>query len=282
MAAVLFIYGGFSMDFILKQLNDLGFDTPLFLRSAVLLAIGSILLGSVGRFVFGKRSSLHCAVSSAIGILFVYAVTIVIYATGAELQNLIAPLPFVDISGQNLSIFIFAGAAFTDICSQVLDMVILAFLVNLLDGILPKGKNFFLWLLLRVLTVVGAMALHILCNWLIGLFLPQGLMQYAPMVLLALLAILLLVGCLKIVVGAVLTTVNPIIGILYTFFFANIVGKAVTKAALTAGILSGLVYLLNYIGVTTLSIAASVLVAYIPLVLALMIIWYVIGRLFDK
>ena len=270
------------MEFILNQLNNLGFDTPLFLRSAVLLTIGSILLGTVGRFVFGKRSSLHCAVSSAIGILFIYAVTIVIYATGANLQSIIAPLPFVDISGENLSIFIFEGAAFKDICSQILDMVILAFLVNLLDGILPKGKNFFLWLLLRVLTVVGAMALHILSNWLIGLFLPQGLMQYAPMVLLALLAVLLLVGSLKIIVGAVLTTVNPIIGILYTFFFANIVGKAITKAVLTAGILAGLVYLLNYIGVTVLSIAASILVAYIPLVLILLLVWFVIGKLFDK
>lgn len=270
------------MEFILKQLNDLGFDTPLFLRSAVLLAIGSILLGAAGRFIFGKRSTLHCAVSSAIGILFIYAVTIVVYATGVKLQDLIAPLPFIDISGESLSIFIFEGAVFTDICSQLLAMVILAFLVNLLDGLLPKGKNFFLWLLLRILTVVGAMALHILSNWLILLFLPQGLMQYAPMILLALLVILLLVGCLKIIVGAVLTTVNPIIGVLYTFFFANVVGRAVTKAVLTAGILTGLVYLLNYLGVTAISIAQAALIAYIPLVLVLLAAWYVVNRLFSK
>ncbi len=270
------------MEFVLKQLESLGFDTPLFLRSAVLLTIGSILLGAVGRFVFGKRSALHCAVSSAIGILFIYAVTIVIYATDAKLQGLIAPLPFLEISGEQLHIFVFDGTAFSDICSQLLDMVILAFLVNLLDGFLPRGKNFFLWLFLRILTVVGAMALHILTLWLIDLFVPQGLMQYAPMILLALLVVLLLVGSLKIIVGAVLTTVNPIIGILYTFFFANIVGKAVTKAVLTAGILAGLVYLLNYMGVTVLSIAEGVLVAYIPLVLILLIVWFVINRLFDK
>jgi len=270
------------MEFILNQLEALGFDIPLFLRSAVLLIIGSILLGTVGRFVFGKRSVLHCSVSSAIGILFIYAVTIVIYANGAKLQSLIAPLPFLELSGDQLRIFVFDGAVFTNICSQLLGMVILAFLVNLLDGFLPRGKNFFIWLLLRILTVAGAMVLHILCLWLIELFLPQDWMQYAPVILLALLILLLLVGSLKILVGAVLTTVNPIIGILYTFFFANIVGKAVTKAVLTAGILAGLVYLLNYLGVTVISIAEATLIAYIPLALILLLVWFVINRLFDK
>ncbi len=269
------------MNFILNQLESLGFDTPLFLRSAVLLTIGSILLGAIGRFVFGKRSSLHCAVSSAIGILFIYAVTIVIYAAGAELKTLVAPLPFISIEGEQLRIFAFSDAGLMDICSQVLSMVILAFLVNILDGILPRGKNIFLWLLLRAITVAGAMVLHVLAIWLMS-FLPVNVMQFAPIVLLALLVVLLLVGSLKIVVGAVLTTVNPIIGVLYTFFFANIVGKALTKAILTTGILSGLVYLLNYIGVSMLSIDSAALIAYIPLVLILLILWFVINKLFDK
>ena len=102
------------------------------------------------------------------------------------------------------------------------------------------------------------------------------------MVLLALLVILLLVGGLKIIVGAVLTTVNPIIGIVYTFFFANIVGKAITKAVLTTAILSGLVYLLGYLGVTIVSITEAALVAYIPLALVLLVVWFVITRLFEK
>lgn len=270
------------MDMILKQLDELGFDTPLFLRAAVLLAVASILLGAIGRFIFGKRSNIHCAVSSAIGILFVYAVTIVLHSAGAGFQKFIAPLPFVDIAGEHLRVFVFEGAEYTEICSQILSMVILAFLVNMLDSLLPRGKHFFGWLVLRVLTVVGAMALHLLSIWLFDLLLPQGFLQYAPMVLLALLAVLVLVGGLKIIVGAVLTTVNPIIGILYTFFFANIVGKAVTKAILTAAILSGLVYLLGYIGVTVISIAEAALIAYIPLALLLLIVWFVITKLFEK
>lgn len=270
------------MDFILHQLAQLGFNTPLFLRSALLLAVGSILLGAIGRFIFGKRSNIHCAASSAIGILFVYAVTIVLHSAGAEFQKLIVPLPFVDIAGEDLRIFAFEGAAHTEICSQLLSMVILAFLVNILDSVLPRGKHILSWLVLRVLTVAGAMVLHLLSIWLFGLLLPQGFMQYAPMILLALLVVLLLVGALKILVGAVLTTVNPIIGILYTFFFANIIGRAITKAVLTTGILAGLVYLLGRIGLTVISIAQAALVAYIPMVLILLAVWFIITRLFEK
>ena len=41
-------------------------------------------------------------------------------------------------------------------------------------------------------------------------------------ILLGLLILLLLVGALKIVIGALLATVNPRIGAFYTFFFATI------------------------------------------------------------
>lgn len=270
------------MEFIRDQLEVLGFDTSLFLRSAVLLAVGSIILGAVGRFVFGKRSNIHCAVSSAIGILFVYAVTIVLHSAGARFQAFIAPLPFVDISGDDLQVFTFTGAEYPQICSQLLSMVILAFLVNILDSVLPRGKRLFGWLLARILTVAGGIVLHLLSVWLLNVLLPQGLFQYAPIVLMALLAVLVLVGGLRIIVGAVLTTVNPIIGIIYTFFFANIVGKAITKAVLTTAILSGLVYLLNYIGVGAISISQAALMAYIPLALVLLVVWFVITRLFEK
>jgi hypothetical protein len=270
------------MEFILKQLETLDFDTDLFLKSAVLLAIGSILLGAVGRFVFGKRSNFLGAVSSAIAILFIYAVTIAMQCSGLDFRRFIVPLPFIEIVAEELRIFAFQSAEFTEICAQVLSLVILAFLVNILDGILPRGKNFFVWLFLRILTVAGSMILHTLSSFLLLVLLPGGFLQYAPIILLALLAVLLLVGGLKIIVGAVLTTVNPIIGILYTFFFANIVGKAITKAILTGGIVSALVYLLEYVGITVIPLLSEALVLYIPFALILLIVWFVIGKLFDR
>lgn len=266
------------MDQIKTMLESAGFDTDVFLKALLLLTVGTILLGAVGRFAFGKRSTLNRAVSSAIGILFVYALTVVLHSAGAEFKAFVAPLPFVSIRDTSLSLFSFQGADYTVICSQLLSMVILAFLANLIDSIMPRGKNLFTWLFCRCLTVVLAMLLHLVVTWLFTTYLPQGLVTYAPVILLALLLLLLLVGALKLIVGAVLSTVNPLIGAFYTFFFATVVGKALTKAVLTTAILSALVVALNYIGCTVVSIASAALIAYIPLLIVLLIVWYVVGR----
>lgn len=268
------------METIMEALLAIDFNWDLFLKSAAVLAVGSVLLGAVGRFAFGKKSILSCAVSSAIGILFMYAVTVVLYSAGAKFSAFIAPLPFVTFSGSQMELFSFTGADYTIICTQVLSTIVLAFLANLIDTVMPKGKNFFVWFLLRCITVVFALALHLLVTWLFTTYLPEGLVTYAPTILLGLLVLLLLVGALKLVVGAVLATVNPLIGAFYTFFFATIVGKALTKAMVTAAILSAIILALNYIGLTAVSIATAALIAYIPLLIVMLIIWYIVNKLF--
>lgn len=267
------------MEQIKALLDSAGFDTDVFLKALLILAVGTILLGAVGRFAFGKRSTLNKAVSSAIGILFVYALTVVLHSAGAEFQAYTAPLPFVNIKADHMALFSFQGSDYTVICSQILSMIILAFLANLIDGIMPRGKNLFTWLFFRCLTVVLAMGAHLIVTWLFTNYVPQGLVTYAPTILLGLLILLLLVGALKIVVGAVLSTVNPLIGAFYTFFFATLVGKALTKAILTTAILSALLAALNYIGCTVISIASAALIAYIPLLIVLLLVWYLVSRI---
>lgn len=267
------------MEEILSTLQALDFDWKQFGLTVLVLAVGSLLLSFVGKHVFGERSNLHHSISSAFEILFVYAATIVLYTAGAQFQSFIAPLPFIDISGSNLSIFCFRGAHYTNICSQVLSMVILAFFANLIDTIMPKGKKFFSWLILRVLTVALAMIAHVIITQVLSTYAPEGLMTYAPVILLGLLVVMLLVGALKLIVGALLSTVHPLIGAFYTFFFATVVGKALTKAVLTTILLSALVIALNYIGITVISIASAALIAYIPLLIILLLVWYLVTRI---
>ncbi len=255
------------------------FDFQNFWKALAVLAVGTIVLGTLGRFAFGKRSALNHSVSSAIGILFVYAATVVLYSMGARYQAFIAPLPFVHFSGTEMRLFNFFAADYTVICTQILSMIILAFLANLFDGILPKGKKLIGWLFFRCLTVVLAMAAHLAVDWLFTTYLPQGLVTYAPTIVLALLILLLGVGALKVVIGAILATVNPLIGAFYTFFFATIVGKALSKAILTTAILTAIILAMNYIGVAAVSIASAALIAYIPLLVILIAVWYVVGVL---
>lgn len=268
------------MDTITQFFNSIGFDFDSFWKAALVLLLGTFLLSVFGRFIFGKRSALNNAVSSAIGILFIYAITVILKSAGVQFAHLIAPLPFVSISGEQLVLFSFKGAHYTVICTEILNMIILSFLVNLADGWLPKGKNVISWLFFRCLTVVIGYLMHLIVVGLLSAYLPAGIMTYAPVILLALLVILLLTGALKILVGALLTTVNPIIGGLYTFFFATIIGKQITKAVLTTAILAGLVLGLQYIGITVISISTAALTAYIPFVLVLIVIWFIAGRIF--
>ena len=268
------------MEKIVSLFNSVGIDFDTFWKAALILLIGTFLMSIFGRFVFGKRSALNTAVSSAIGILFIYAVSVVLRGAGAQFSSLIAPLPFVSISGDQMTLFQFAGAHYTAICTEVLSMIILSFLVNLADGWLPKGKNIFSWIFFRCLTVVIAYLLHLIVVGLFATYLPEGIVTYAPVILLAILVLLLLTGALKILVGALLTTVNPIIGGLYTFFFANVVGKQVTKAVLTTAILSAIIIALRYAGLTVISIASAALVAYIPIALVLIVLWYIVYKFF--
>ena len=160
-------------------------------------------------------------------------------------------------------------------------MVILAFLVNLADRWLPRGKNVFSWTFFRTLTVLIGYAMHLGVVYLFKNYLPEGIVTYAPAILLGLLLIMLLTGLLKIIIGTILSaTVNPLIGALYTFFFANVIGKLVTRAILTTAILSGLVYLVNELGITVLAIGAAALTAYIPVLICLIIFWYQVNKIF--
>lgn len=267
------------MEAITQMLSSLDFNWDVFIKAAAILAVGTILLGGIGRFAFGKRSTLNLSVSSAIGILFIYAVTVVLYSAGTRFQTFIAPLPFASFSGTQMRLYTFAGSDYTVICTQILSMIILSFLANLFESILPKGKRIFGWLFFRCLSIILAMGAHLIVTWAFTTYLPQGLVTYAPTILLSLLILLLLVGALKLVVGAVLATVNPLIAAFYTFFFATIVGKALTQAVLTTAILSIIVMALNYIGCSVVSIASAALIAYIPLLIVLLIVWYISSRL---
>lgn len=263
----------------LESLLPSGFEIEMLLKAAVVLIAGVLVLGLVGRLLFGKKSVLSQSVSSAISILFIYAVTVVIYSLGVDLKFLVSPLPFVTIRGEYMEIFQYEGVHYTVICDQILGMVILSFLANLTTGWLPTGKKLFSWIFFRALSVLLAMILHLIANAIITSFLPEGLLTWAPVILLGLLITLMLVGGLKLLVGAVLTTVNPLIGILYTFFFANVVGKQLSKAVLTTVIISAIVFALNSFGVTSVFIASAALVAYIPFVLLLLVAWYIVGHL---
>lgn len=268
-----------------NSLSDLTADLPamdwLSLGKFALLIFGGVLLlGLLFRMIKGRRSDLNHALSSAMGILFVYAVTVVIYTFApAELFHSLSPLPYIRFEGETLHLFTFTGTDTASISSQVLSMLILAFLVNLLDTLIPKGEKVIRWYLLRFLTVLLSIVLHAVVTWALDTFLPVSLALYAPPILLCILTFLLLLGLLKLLLGIVLTVVSPVIGAIYAFFFSNKIGKQISKAVLTTLILTALALIAEYFGFTVIMIGESALAAYIPIIAALLVVWYLIGHI---
>lgn len=251
-------------------------------KSTLLIAacfLGVLLLaGFLIRLLFGKNSAVNHALSACLGIVMIYAVSIAIYTfQPGNLSQILSPLPFVTFSGNRLILFSFQSAEFPTICTQVLSMVILAFLTNLMGGFFKPQTRIIPWLFYRLLAVTIAMVAHYLCNVLLILVFPNILASYAPMILLCILLFMLSLGFLKVILGLLLVTINPVIGALYAFFFSSKLGRQLSQAVLTTLVLSGLIYLLGRMGYTAISITSDSLISYCPVLGAVLLLWYLIG-----
>ena len=243
-------------------------------------AAASLVLGVISRIVLGKRSSLNGSLSSVMAVLFIYTLTVVLYTFKPwNLDFLLTPLPFASFSDHYLIIHPITDLKFTALCTEVLSLLILCFLINLVDTLMPAGEGIFGWFLLRLMTVLACFALHFGVTWAFRTYLPQVLVTYAPIVLLGTLLVMLLSGVFSLVFGLVIAITNPFLGAMYSFFFSSLVGKQISKALFTTGVVCGILYLMDHFGLVVILITPAALLTYIPLALALLVLWFLIGHL---
>ena len=264
---------------LVSQLQQISVTAVQYAKFLGILIFGILLVSSLARFLFGKKAQVNLAVTSAMEILCVYIINTVIFALGLRLQEFLTPLPFVTLVEDYLLIYPILSAEFTDICQHVLKLLIIAFLVNLINEFIPKGERVITWFLLRLITVVLAVAVIYGADLALNTFLPQGFADIAPTVLLCALVALILLGSLKVFVGAAMAFLDPIVAALYTFFFSNFIGRALAKAMVSTALLTALVVALDYLEISVVHIAASALTGYIPLLLIVLALWYVVGHI---
>lgn len=246
----------------------------------LIFAVGSLILGVLGRFILGKRSSLNHSVSAAMAILFLYAMTIMVYTFKPwNLDALLSPLPFVTFFNEYLVVMPVVGIYPTVLARELVSLIILAFFVNLLDTFFPQGKTIVGWYCLRFFMVGLSLAGHLLIHWAFNTYAPTFIVEYAPLILLLILASMLVLGFLNAVLGLILTINNPFVGAVYYFFFSNIIGKQLTKAVFTSGILCVVLFLMDQAGYSFIPISMTALTAYGPVALVSLVLWYLIGHL---
>ena len=254
------------------------FDTWGFLKITLLLSAGCFFLGILLRIFCGKGTSLNKSVGAAMGILMIYVVSIALQVQN-HYEAFLAPLPFISLVGDYIQIFSLQGAGVSAVCTELVNTMILAFLIGLIDDVVPKGSNFLTWYFFRCVAVVLGMAAHWASNWLFTTYIPGFIVTYAPVILIILVIVLLAVTLFKLIIGGILgMTVGPVVGAIYTFFVSHIVGKQITRAALTTLILTLIVYALNHFGITTIYLASAFISGFIPALIMIIIVWYLVFK----
>ena len=266
-----------SIQSILETTNAL---IPATLEKSIILSALLIVfvlgLGLVFRLFFGRNCAVNRGISGFLEVLFIYAATVTVYTLKPwNLTQYLAPLPFAIFRGDILIVSYSACSTIPLLCSQLLSLIILCFIVHLLNFVLPRGRSFVPWLLMRAVCVVLAVGVDLAANWALNTFLPAVIAESAPVALITVLAVTLLVSLFNPLLCILFTAANPIVGLLYTFFFSNTIGKNLTRAVLSAGMVFALFYGMDYFECIVIDITPGALLRYSPFALALLGVWYV-------
>lgn len=268
------------MDSIQSALDSTGSLIPTTMEALILLFLGVIVFslgfGMLFRLFFGANCTINRSISGFLSILFVYAVTAAVYTLKPwDLNQYLSPLPFALFRRDILILSYSACSNLSLLAQQLLSLIVLSFIIHLLHALLPKGRSFFGWLFFQLVAIAAAIFLNLAANWALNAFLPGVIANSAPMVLLGVLLVALLVSLFNPLLCVLFTVANPVIGLLYTFFFSNTIGKNLTRAVLSAALTCGLFYLMEYAGYSVIDITNKSLLTSLPFAAVLVGIWYV-------
>lgn len=232
------------------------------------------------RLIHQKSSKYNHALASAMALLFAY--TTLIWLHGGFLTDLVSEalkiLPLIEYDGEKIALFKFSLDKPFEACSAYLYTFILSFILIGLDDLIPDAKNGLAWILLQIFITLLTLVFYWFVMKCIGHFMPDGLNQFAPLILVAILVFMVLLAFLKVVLGLLLVAVNPLLGAVSAFFSTSRLGQALGKAALCALFLCAVcIYLVNNDLGTFVLEDMSFAVCILPMVV-LVGLWFVVGN----
>lgn len=262
---------------VTKLANSIDWITVI--KTAALICAAVCILGGVLRLIFGKGSSLVCSVFACLSLALLYLAGIVIYVFIPQLRSSMTSLPFISVSGDGFYLWDIANLSTESLYPALLRLFILAFLVNLIESILPSGKKLLSWYGLRMLTVAASLGIYVGLSAVINSFAPQIYGEWAGYILIGLWLCIGLIGIVKVLVGIVLMTIHPVLGALFTFFFSNLFGKQLTKAILTSVLAICILMILYQLGFLGFAFSGFSFASYAPTCLIALAALYLFGKL---
>lgn len=263
---------------ILDIILPASFDPAKYFMYLLIAVVSIFVVVGIFRLSFGKGSMLNGAISSAIAILCIYVIDVLIYSFGTKLQVLFEPLPFVSVTKDYLTVFPIFQASFREICKEIVNLMVLSYLMNLLEMWLPKGEKIWSWFGYRFLALGISLCLYYCVDLFLNNVMQGNALEVAPLILLGIVVGAFLLGCLKLIIGGALMFINPLLGIFHTFFFSKAIGKQLRRAMVTTLLLTAMVYVLNYLSYTAVAIGSVAVLTYLPIILIGLLIWYIVGK----
>ncbi len=254
-------------------------DWIVTLKIVCILALMIFAAGAILRAIFGRGSSLTRSVSATLNILLIYFTSIALYYFFPTLRVWFSTLPFITLTSDHLFIWGLSDLPDLVFYPAILQMAVLALFVNMLETYLPRGRNLISWYLYRVITGLCAFALYTGFSYLVNAYTPEIFGTWAKPIILGFWGIILFIAVLKLLLSAILTVINPILGACYAFFFHSLFGKQFSKAILTTVIMVFIVYYLNQTGYTQLVYSDISFATYGPTSLVLLIALYLFGKI---
>lgn len=257
-----------------------GYDPMSMVSFLGFVVIVVFILAIIIRVIHEKKSKYNHALASAMALLFGY--TVLMWFHGGFMTDMVSEvmkiLPLVEYDGEKLTLFQFTLEKPFEASAAYLNTFILSFILIGLDDLIPDSKNGGAWILLQIFITFLTFVFYWFVMKCLNHFMPNGLNEFAPLILVAILIFMVLLGFLKVVLGLLLVAVNPLLGAVSAFFSTSRVGQALGKAALCALFLCLVcMYLVgNEMGTFVLS-DMTFAVCVLPMAV-LVCLWFLVGN----
>lgn len=218
-----------------------------FLRFTLTFAAVACMLGGVLRLLLGRDSAVVHSLSSCIVIALVYWTVITGCALMPDFFGRLR-LPFLTVSPDAARPMEPSSLLPIACYPELLRLFLLAFLCNLLEDILPRGEKFLPWLFFRSVSLYGTLGLYGCICLLTQQYAPQIFGILAQPILIFLCGLILTLALYKGLLALTAAAANPLLALLFTFFFSNVVGKQLGKSISACVLVSAVFSLLAKYG----------------------------------
>lgn len=224
--------------------------------AGLLLCLGLCIGCGVLRLLFGKDSGPGSAVLALVPVTILYAGAVLLWSVMPELAWLLPSLPFLAFTPEGVTLTVPAPGNDPVFTASLMGLYILCFGCNLLEAVLPRGRQFLTWLTLRLCSALGALGLY---AGLYALAEPY-LHQWAGAIVAGLWLLIALLAVLKWLLDLSAGSVNPLLKFVFSFFFVKNPGLQLTRAILTCLLALGAIqwlYSSGFAGIAFLPISSG-------------------------